>query len=224
MPAPNEILDLIARFEQHLEAYRAGQYNETQLRRDYLDPFFKALGWDIDNTAGYAEAYRDVIHEDQIRIGGAVKAPDYCFRIGGTRKFFLEAKKPSVCIKEEIPPAYQVRRYGWNAKLPLSILSDFEEFAIYDCRFKPHKDDNASLEGGAGPADLTLRLENVMGPTGILPDTASEEQLRTAAAICVRYSDSPPDRPAVVRILSPQGERRIETLRADAADVDRLRI
>jgi hypothetical protein len=145
VPAPAEILDLIARFEQHLDAYKAGQYNETQLRRDYLDPLFKALGWDIDNTAGYAEAYRDVIHEDAIRIGGAVKAPDYCFRIGGTRKFFLEAKKPSVFIKEEIPPAYQLRRYAWSAKLPLSILSDFEELAIYDCRIKPAKTDKASI-------------------------------------------------------------------------------
>lgn len=46
--------------------------------------------------------YKDVIHEDQIKVGGAMKAPDYCFRIGGTRKFFLEAKKPSVFIKEEV--------------------------------------------------------------------------------------------------------------------------
>jgi hypothetical protein len=44
MAAPAEIIDLISRFEQHLDAYRAGQYNETQLRRDFLDPFFKALG------------------------------------------------------------------------------------------------------------------------------------------------------------------------------------
>ena len=54
-------------------------------------PFFRELGWDVDNTAGYAEAYRDVIHEDQVKVGGAVKAPDYGFRIGGQRKFFLEA-------------------------------------------------------------------------------------------------------------------------------------
>ena len=127
MPAPREILDLVARFEQQLDAYKSGQYNETQLRREFLDPFFKALGWDTDNKAGYAEAYKDVIHEDAIRIGGAVKAPDYCFRIGGTRKFFLEAKKPAVFIKEEISPAYQIRRYGWNAKLSLNVLSDFEE-------------------------------------------------------------------------------------------------
>ena len=56
MPAPQEILELVARFERHHEAYKAGSYNETQLRRDYLDPFFKALGWDMDNSAGYDEA------------------------------------------------------------------------------------------------------------------------------------------------------------------------
>ena len=144
MPAPREILELVARFEQQLDAYKSGQYNETQVRREFLDPFFKVLGWDIDNVQGFAEAYKDVIHEDQIRIAGATKAPDYCFRIGGTRKYFLEAKKPSVDIKQDISPAYQLRRYAWSAKLPLSVLSDFEEFAIYDGRVKPHKDDSAS--------------------------------------------------------------------------------
>ena len=145
MSAPREILDLIARFEQQLDAYKSGQYNETQLRREFLDPFFKALGWDIDNEQGYAEAYKDVIHEDAIRMGSATKAPDYCFRIGGARKFFLEAKKPSIDIKQDISPAHQLRSYGWSAKLPLSVLSDFEELAVYDCRIKSHKDDKASI-------------------------------------------------------------------------------
>lgn len=144
MPAPAAILDLVARFGEHIDAYKSGSYNETQLRRDFLDPFFKLLGWDIDNTAGYDEAYRDVIHEDQVKVGGALKAPDYGFRIGGTRKFFLEAKKPSVRIKDDISPAYQLRRYAWSAKLPLSILSDFEEFAVYDTRIKPLPNDPAS--------------------------------------------------------------------------------
>ena len=70
MSVPNAILELVARFEEQLEAYKSGAYNETQLRREFLDPFFKALGWDIDNTAGYAEAYKDVINEDAIRVGG----------------------------------------------------------------------------------------------------------------------------------------------------------
>src|SRR4051812_24397132 len=127
MAAPPKILDLIARFRQQIDSYKSGKYNETQLRREFLDPFFIELGWDIENKNGYAEAYKDVVHEDAIRIGDSHKAPDYCFRIGGTRKFFLEAKKPSVFIKEEVPPAYQLRSYAWSAKLPLSILTDFEE-------------------------------------------------------------------------------------------------
>ncbi|HZZ27292.1 MAG TPA: type I restriction endonuclease [Pirellulales bacterium] len=142
--APPAIAELVARFEEHRETYNRGDYNETQLRRDFLDPFFEALGWDIHNRLGYAQAYRDVIHEDSLRVEKTVKAPDYCFRIGGVRKFFVEAKKPSVDIKQQAAPAFQLRRYAWTAKLPLSILTDFEEFTIYDCRFKPNKDDKAS--------------------------------------------------------------------------------
>ena len=144
MSAPQTVLTLIENFERNLDAYRSGKYNETQVRRDFIDPMFKALGWDMDNSAGYAEAYRDVIHEDAIKIGNSTKAPDYSFRVGGQRKFFLEAKKPSVNVKEDVEPAFQLRRYAWSAKLPLSIVTDFEEFAIYDCRQKPDKSDKAS--------------------------------------------------------------------------------
>ena len=62
--------------------------NETQVRRKFVDPFFKALGWDIDNEQGFSEAYKDVIHEDTIEVGAAT-IPNYSFRIGGQRKFFL---------------------------------------------------------------------------------------------------------------------------------------
>ena len=143
MTAPSIINELVDRFSLHSDAYHNGHYNEAQLRREFLDPFFEELGWDVFNKNGYAEAYKDVIHEDAIKIGGATKAPDYAFRIGGTRKFFVEAKKPSVNLKDDISPAYQLRRYAWSAKLPLSILTDFEELAIYDCRSRPDKNDKA---------------------------------------------------------------------------------
>ncbi len=144
MTAPSALQDLIQRFKDNAESYRSNQYNETQLRREFLDPFFKTLGWDVNNERGYAEAYKDVIHEDAIKIGGATKAPDYCFRIGGTRKFFVEAKKPAVNVKDDVSPAFQLRRYAWSAKLPLSILTDFEEFAVYDCRLRPLATDKSS--------------------------------------------------------------------------------
>ncbi len=145
MGAPPAILDLVERFDRNVEAYRRSSYNETQVRREFIDPFFKTLGWDIDNEAGYAEAYKDVIHEDAIKVGGLTKAPDYCFRVGGTRKFFVEAKKPAVNIKTDVAPAFQLRRYAWSGKLPLSILTDFEEFAVYDCRVRPDKNDGAAV-------------------------------------------------------------------------------
>ena len=141
MSIPQQILDLIDRFDRNVASYRSQGYNETQVRREFVDPFFESLGWDVANKEGYAEAYKDVIHEDAVKIGGCTKAPDYSFRIGGIRKFFVETKKPAINIKGEINPAYQLRRYAWSAKLSLSILTDFEEFAVYDCRFRPKPDD-----------------------------------------------------------------------------------
>jgi len=144
MAVPDIIIKLVETFDYNIDAYKKGRYKETQVRREFIDPFFEGLGWDISNKQGFAEAYKDVIHEDTIKVGKATKAPDYCFRIGGIRKFFVEAKKPSVNIKKDTHPAYQLRRYAWSSKLPLSILTDFEELAVYDCRVKPTKTDKAS--------------------------------------------------------------------------------
>ena len=87
MAAPSKITELVDKLSLHHESYLSPSYNETQLRREFLDPFFESLGWDIDNKRGFAEAYKDVIHEDAIKIGSLTKAPDYCFRVGGVRKF-----------------------------------------------------------------------------------------------------------------------------------------
>jgi len=141
---PEAIRTLIQSFEFHQAAYKRGQFNETQLRREFIDPFFKALGWDIDNNKRYSELYKEVIHEDPIRIRGSTEFIDYTFRIGGARKFIVEAKKPGVNIKDDSGPALQIRRYAWNARLPLSILTDFEEFAVYDCTKKPMPGDTAA--------------------------------------------------------------------------------
>jgi hypothetical protein len=145
MSVPEIVHRLVDRFHSNIDAYKSGKFKEARLRVDFIDPLFgKALGWDIYNEQGRPEAYRDVVYEDDIKVGGGTKAPDYGFYIGGQRKFFLEAKKPSVNIESDISPALQVRRYAWSAKLPLSILTDFEELAVYDCRFEPAKNDPAS--------------------------------------------------------------------------------
>ncbi len=145
MAAPAVMRELVERYDAHKDTYRSAQYHEAQLREEFLNPFFEALGWDVYNRKGYAEVYKEVIHEDAIKVGGRTKAPDYCLRAGGgMRSLFVEAKKPAVDIREAVSPAYQLRRYAWSAKLPVSILTDFEELAVYDCRIRPERTDKAA--------------------------------------------------------------------------------
>ena len=144
--APKEIIELVERFERNLSAYKSQGYLEQHLRLEFINPFFEAMGWDVYNKEGNAPAYRDVIHEDSIKTASGTKAPDYCFTLSGRRMFFVEAKKPSLTIKNNRDAAFQLRRYAWSAKLPLSILTDFEEFAVYESRQRPKNDDKASVE------------------------------------------------------------------------------
>ncbi|MHB8402408.1 MAG: Eco57I restriction-modification methylase domain-containing protein [Bacteroidia bacterium] len=130
---------LVNRFAEQRNGYHAADYNETKTRRDFIDPLFTAFGWDMDNSQDVAEPYREVIHEDKVKIQGKTKAPDYGFRLQGAKErlFFVEAKKPSVSLKTNKESAFQVRRYGWNSGVSVSILTNFEEFIIYDCSKKP---------------------------------------------------------------------------------------
>ena len=44
-----KIKSLVERFDEQIESYRRVDYNETQTCRDFIDSFWKALGWDVDN-------------------------------------------------------------------------------------------------------------------------------------------------------------------------------
>jgi hypothetical protein len=145
MPVPTRILELVERFQSDITAYKSALYNETQARQEFIDPLFETLGWDIGNRQGAAAAYREVVLEYSMKIDATTKAPDYLFQLGGTPKFFVEAKKPSVNLKDGTNPAFQVRRYAWSASLPLSVLTDFEELAVYDCRVEPNKADKPTV-------------------------------------------------------------------------------
>lgn len=52
MNVHKKVLELVKRFERNLEAYKQGKYNEAQVRCEFIDPFFEALGWDIANRKG----------------------------------------------------------------------------------------------------------------------------------------------------------------------------
>ncbi len=139
---------LVQRFREHRNDYHLPDYNEQKTRQDFINPFFKALGWDIDNEKGDSEAYREVIYEDKVFVRGKAKAPDYGFRLSGSGKkrlFYVEAKNPAVPIKTHKESAYQIRRYGSSAQAYVSILTNFEDFIVYDCSRVPNLNDSATV-------------------------------------------------------------------------------
>ena len=137
------IRELVNRFEEQLPTLKNSKYKEHNLRTEYLNPFWEALGWDVSNKQGKVQAYKEVEQEDTLKIENLRGAPDYCFRKNKDKRFFyLEAKKPIENIKENIDHAQQTRTYGWCGNLNISILSDFEEFSLYDCTKKPKQTDS----------------------------------------------------------------------------------
>ncbi len=138
-----DIAKLCRYFATNKKAFFAPGIKEAHVRQSLIDPFFEALGWDVRNSAMTAPQYREVVPEDSLEIEGHQKAPDYTFRVGTLPKFYAEAKKCGINIHADPGPAYQLRRYGWSAKVALSILTDFEELAVYDCSLRPRQSDKA---------------------------------------------------------------------------------
>ena len=91
--ACRQIEQLVNRFDEQIDSYTKADYNETLTRRDFIDPFFKALGWDIDNEQGYAEAYREVIHEDKVKIGTPPKPRLFLSTARRQTTFLCRSKK-----------------------------------------------------------------------------------------------------------------------------------
>jgi hypothetical protein len=52
---------LVAKFEKDKTRYLSKGYPEAQVRVDFINPFFKVLGWDIENKAQKPPHERDVI-------------------------------------------------------------------------------------------------------------------------------------------------------------------
>jgi hypothetical protein len=140
----NDVAKLCRYFETNRQLFLAPGVKEAHIRQSLIDPFFIALGWDVHNESKTAPQYREVIPEDSLDVEGHQKAPDYTFRVGSQAKFYTEAKKCGININADPGPAYQLRRYGWSAKVVLSLLTDFEELGVYDCTLRPRPSDKAS--------------------------------------------------------------------------------
>ena len=130
-----ELNRLVAAFGARLGELKGPDYNEAKLRDDFLNPFFRALGWDLENRAGLIQKKREVEIESPTRIGGGRKRADYLFRVDERDRFVCEAKKPAEELHARY--AFQAKRYAWNKGVFVALLTDFEELKIYLVGSKP---------------------------------------------------------------------------------------
>lgn len=136
----SELHRLVKQYERSINVYHDNkEYNEQQCRDEFINPLLECFGWDVQNKSGVQPQYKEVIVE---KYSNVLERPDYTLTLNGVPKIFVEAKKPSVDITREVEPALQARKYGWNAKHKIVILTNFENMVIYDSTVKPKKGDN----------------------------------------------------------------------------------
>lgn len=143
----DQLTRLVETFEKSLAGLKSAGYNEMQLRTDFINPLLKTFGWDVDNEGLASQFLRNVIVEESIEVegeGNARKNPDYTLLVQGLRKLFIEVKRITNEIEDSAKAAFQLRRYGWNANLGISMLTNFEKIIVYDCRYRPSLNDDPS--------------------------------------------------------------------------------
>lgn len=141
--AYRQISDLVNDFKENEQHYLNPSYSEADVRNDFINKFFIALGWDVRHETQKNPYEQEVRVEKPVTVAKAQKRADYTFYLAPNFrdvKFFVEAKKPSHDLENK-DYFFQTVRYGWNANTPIAVLTDFEEFIILDCRFRPDIND-----------------------------------------------------------------------------------
>jgi type I restriction-modification system DNA methylase subunit len=134
----DRVKDLVHTFKENEREFLSPSYSEIDVRKDFIDKFWIALGWDVNHDLQKNPYRRQVKVENSVNVEGRMKKADYAFLAPNFRDvlFFVEAKKPARNI-DNPDDYFQTVRYGWNAGTPVSILTDFEQFRLLDCRYKP---------------------------------------------------------------------------------------
>ena len=126
--AKRTIQELVDRFSLQQSDYESSEYLESQLRTDFVDELFKALGWDIVNKNKLSRLQREVLVEK----GDTKGRPDYSFRVNGEDRFFLETKAPSKGTNKP-EDIFQAKRYGWITRsVNVAVLTDFKSLKVFD--------------------------------------------------------------------------------------------
>lgn len=119
-------------FEENAVVLKKKGHGETNIRSNYIDVLFEALGWDM-------KSHYEVDREFSQKDTSGTKKVDYAFKLNGKTKFFIEAKEASVDLVNNKDAIHQAKRYAYstNGKAPVVILTDFEEFRVFNVMKAP---------------------------------------------------------------------------------------
>ncbi len=133
-----KISRLAATFQENEATYLSPNYQEAEARKDFIDKFFIALGWDVNHDKQTNPYEQEVKVEPAVSASGQRRA-DYAFHLAPNYRvvrFFVEAKKPYGDIATA-DNYFQTIRYAWNSETPLAVVTDFKQFHVLDCRYRP---------------------------------------------------------------------------------------
>lgn len=178
---PDGIPSLVAAFQANLRSLRDERTPEAVIRHEYIDILWKLLGWDVANVAHRSSAEKDVVIEATVGTleGEAVRSrrPDYIFRIDGFSRFVVEAKPPFVDVATDRDAIFQAKTYAWSAQIPFVVLTNFEQFRLFDATIKPY---HAEPDRGV-ISDFDLRFEDYPTQWDVLIDTFSRDAVANAS-------------------------------------------
>jgi len=124
--AKAEIKLLVEKYEREKSNNRLESYSEAQVRKDFIDRLFKALGWDVYNE------YSNTVTVEEKASKGHV---DYGFRINDIPKFFVEAKSFKAGVDRD-DYIIQAINYAWSKGCTWAILTNFEKLKVYNAEWK----------------------------------------------------------------------------------------
>ena len=136
-----EVRKLVSNFRENEAFYLSHSFSEADARKDFIDKFWIAVGWDVNHET-QTNPYEQEVKVERAGVGSNRRQrADYAFLAPNYRDvlFYVEAKKPSASLENK-DYYFQTIRYGWNSHTPVAVLTDFEEFHVLDCRYKPDID------------------------------------------------------------------------------------
>lgn len=135
------IRELVADFRANEKFYVSSEYQEQEARRDFIDKFWVALGWDVNHET-QKNPFEQEVKVERREHGFSQRRADYAFYFAPNFrdvKFYVEAKKPHGDLATA-DNYFQTIRYGWSSSTPVAVLHNFQQFDILDCRYRPHID------------------------------------------------------------------------------------